>query len=146
MNSIYWLILIALCILIEIATLGLTTIWFAGGGLVAFFISFVTDNLILELAVFLVISLVLLLFTRPVAMKYFNKQRTSTNYESLIGKEVKVIEEIDNFNESGLITLNGTKWVARALDDSNIYQQGDRVIIRDVTGVKLIVERKKEDL
>lgn len=146
MNSIYWLIVIAVCIIIEIATLGLTTIWFSGGALVAFVISFVTDNLFIEVIVFIVISLILLFFTRPIALKYFNSQRTKTNYESLIGKEAKVLETIDNINESGLITLHGTEWIARSVSDSEVFKPGDRVVIKDVVGVKLIVERKKEEI
>lgn len=144
-TSIYWLIAIALMLVIEIITLGLTTIWFAGGALVAFLLSLVWDNIFVELVAFSIVSLVLLIFTRPVAQKYFNKQRTKTNYESLIGKEGKVIEKIDNFNNTGWVVVGGQEWTARAYNSQDIIEPEECVIIRQITGVKLLVERKKEE-
>lgn len=146
MNSTYWLITLAVLLVIEIITLGLTTIWFAGGALVAFLLSLVSDNFILELVVFLVVSLVLLFFTRPIAQKYFNKQRVKTNYESLIGRDGKVIERIDNFNNTGQVVVGGLEWTARALDSQEIIETGERIIIREVSGVKLIVEVEEEEI
>ncbi|MDF2801735.1 MAG: putative rane protein [Anaerocolumna sp.] len=143
MVSTYWLIALALLLVIEILTLGLTTIWFAGGALVAFLVSLVTDSLILQLVVFLVVSFVLLFFTRPVASRYLNSKRVKTNYESLIGQEVKVLERIDNFNNAGLVQINGLEWMARAVDEDAIIEPGERVIIREVSGVKVIVEVEK---
>lgn len=145
MNSSYWLIALAVFLVIEIITLGLTTIWFAGGALIAFLLSLVADNLILELAVFLVVSFVLLIFTRPIAQRFFNLQRIKTNYESLIGKAGKVIEKIDNFNNSGQVIVNGQEWTARALNSQEIIEPGKRIIIREVSGVKLIVEAEAEE-
>ena len=103
------------------------------------------DNFILEFSAFIIVSLVLLFFTRPIAQRYFNKQRIKTNYESLIGRHGKVIEKIDNFNNSGLVTVNGQEWTARALNNQNIIEPGRQVIIKDIAGVKLIVE-EVEDL
>lgn len=140
MNSIYWLIALAVFLVIEIITLGLTTIWFAGGALVAFILSLITDNIILEVALFFIVSLVLLFFTRPIAVRYFNKQRVKTNYQSIIGREGKVIERIDNFNNTGQVTINGQEWTARSNQDENIIEIGSRVIVKEVAGVKLIVE------
>jgi len=145
MNSIYWLIALAVLLIIEIITLGLTTIWFAGGALIAFLVSIFVDNFILELVVFLVVSFVLLFFTRPVAARYFNKQRTKTNYESLIGKVAKVTEKVDNFNASGQAVLNGQEWAARSVNDS-VIEPGERVIVRNISGVKLIVEVEEEEI
>ncbi len=143
MVSTYWLIALALLLVIEILTLGLTTIWFAGGALVAFLVSLVTDSLILQVVVFLVVSFVLLFFTRPVASRYLNSKRVKTNYESLAGKEVKVLERIDNFNNTGLVQINGLEWMARAVDDDTIIEPGTKVIIKEVSGVKVIVEAEK---
>lgn len=146
MNSIYWLVAIAVFVVIEIITLGLTTIWFAGGAFVAFLLSLAFDNLIAELAVFIVVSLVLLIFTRPIAAKYFNGQRVKTNYEGLIGKEARVISRIDNLNACGQVSLNGQEWSARAVSDKDIIESGETVEVKDVSGVKLIVEVKKEEV
>jgi len=146
MNSIYWLIALAVLLVIEIITLGLTTIWFAGGALIAFLVSLFVDSFILELVVFLVVSFILLFFTRPVAARYFNKQRTKTNYESLIGKEARVTAKVDNFNACGQVILNGQEWSARAVEDSYIIEPGERVIVRNISGVKLIVEIEEEKI
>lgn len=145
MNSTYWLITLAVLLVIEIITLGLTTIWFAGGALVAFLLSLVSGSFILELVVFLVVSFVLLFFTRPIAQKYFNKQRVKTNYESLVGRDGKVIERIDNFNNTGQVVVGGQEWTARALDSQDLIELGERVVIREVSGVKLIVEVEEEE-
>lgn len=143
MNSIYWLIVLAILIFIEIITLGLTTIWFAGGALIAFIVSLFYDNLLLELILFLVISMALLYFTRPIVLKYFNPKRTKTNYEGVIGKEALVIATIDNINATGQVVVDGQEWSARSLD-GNVLEKGTKVKIQGITGVKLMVTELKE--
>ena len=76
---IFWLILLIICIAVEVPTLGLTTIWFAGGALAAIFMAVIGAPIWLQAIVFIVVSLVLLFFTRPIAVKYFNKDRVKTN-------------------------------------------------------------------
>ena len=144
MDSIYWLIILAVFLLIEIITLGLTTIWFAGGSLVAFFLSLLVDNPVLEVTVCLIVSFLLLYFTRPIAKNYFNKQRVKTNIDLLIGKDAKVMETIDNLNGTGCVMVNGLEWMARTANDDITIPAGERVIIRKVSGVKLIVDIKEE--
>lgn len=143
MNSIYWLIVLAVLIFIEIITLGLTTIWFAGGALVAFVVSLFFDNLLVEIILFLVVSLVLLYFTRPYVLKYFNPKRTKTNYEGVIGKEALVIATIDNINATGQVSVDGQEWSARSLE-GNIIEKGNKVKVQGISGVKLIVTTNKE--
>lgn len=143
MDSIYWLAAIIVLLLIEIFTLGLASIWFAGGAFIAFILSLFTDNLMLQIVAFLIVSFILLYFTRPVAIKYFNGKRLKTNYESLEGSTGKVLETIDNFNGTGVVLVNGLEWTARAYEDSEIIKEGKKVIIRNVSGVKLIVEESE---
>ena len=143
-NSIYWLIVLAVLIFIEIITLGLTTIWFAGGALVAFVFSLFFDNLLVEMILFLVVSLLLLYFTRPLVIKYFNPKRTRTNYEGVIGKEALVIVTIDNYNAIGQVVVDGQEWSAKSAE-GEVIEKGTRVIVHDVVGVKLIVSIKKEE-
>ena len=143
-NSILWLLILAILIFIEIITLGLTTIWFAGGALVAFVISLFYDNLLLELILFLVVSMVLLYFTRPLVLKYFNPKRTKTNYEGVIGKVALVTATIDNMNATGQVVVEGQEWSAKAMEDV-IIQKDEKVRIHGITGVKLIVSIYKEE-
>jgi len=143
-NSVGWLILLAILIFIEIITLGLTTIWFAGGALVAFIVSLIYDNLLLEIVLFLVVSLILLFFTRPVVKKYFNSTRVKTNYRAVIGREGLVTSRIDNIHSTGLAMVDGQEWTARSADDM-VIEEGTRVIVENISGVKLIVREKKEE-
>lgn len=140
MTSIAWLVILAVLLVIEIATLGLTTIWFAAGALVAFLMSLAQVNVYFEIVVFLVVSILMLLFTRPIAVKYFNSKRIKTNYESVIGSVAKVTQTINNYNATGVVVVAGVEWMARAADDSYIINSGSRVIVKEVSGVKLIVE------
>ena len=95
-ESIAWLILLCLFLLVEIATLGLTTIWFAGGALVAFLAALCGLDVVVQIIIFFVLSVILLVFTRPVAVNYFNNNRIATNTESLIGADARVVETINN--------------------------------------------------
>lgn len=97
----FWLIVFVACIVIEIITMGLTTIWFAGGALIAAVSSVFVAPLLLQIVLFTAVSLILLFSTRPIAVKYFNKDRTKTNVESLVGKQAIVISEINNLQGLG---------------------------------------------
>ena len=81
--SIIWLVVLAILLVIEFLTLGLTTVWFAGGALVAFLVSLAGGPLWLQLLLFIAVSVVLLLFTRPLAVKYLNKDVQKTNVDSI---------------------------------------------------------------
>lgn len=139
-----WLIIFVACIVIEIITMGLTTIWFAGGSLVAAVSAAFSAPLWLQLLLFVAVSLVLLYFTRPIAVKYFNKDRIKTNVESLIGKQAIVISEIDNLQGIGQVTVGGQEWSARTVKDGITLPVGCVVVIRAINGVKLMVEEKEQ--
>ena len=139
MQPLIWLGILALLLVVEAITAGLTTIWFAGGALVAAIACYAGANLTVQILLFLCVSLVLLIFTRPLAMKYFNKETIQTNANSLIGKKAVVIQEIDN-----LVRINDIEWTARSADDEKIGE-GTVVTIEEIRGVKLIVKQNKED-
>ena len=101
-------------------------------------------NLTVQILLFLCVSLVLLIFTRPLAMKYFNKETIQTNANSLIGKKAVVIQEIDNLAQTGQVRINDIEWTARSADDEKIGE-GTVVTIEEIRGVKLIVKQNKED-
>lgn len=139
--GIIWLAIIVVMAIIEIITLGLTTIWFAGGALVAFIASLFGVSLPIQIVLFVIVSLVLLAFTRPFAVKFVNKNRTRTNAESLIGKSAIVLEDINNLKAEGAVSVNGQEWTARAVDDTVITK--DTVVeIVEIKGVKLMVKAK----
>lgn len=144
MNEIaFWLILLIVCIGIEVATMGLTTIWFAGGALVAIFAAVVGAPIWLQAVLFIVVSLVLLFFTRPIAVKYFNKDRVKTNVESMVGRQAIVVSEIDNLQGIGQVTVGGQEWSARSADEKVRIAVGAVVIVVAINGVKLIVREQQ---
>lgn len=139
-----WLVLLVLFIVIEIATLGLTTIWFAGGALIAALASMLGLPVYIQIALFVIVSCVMLIFTRPIAVKYFNKDRIKTNAESLVGMQAIVVSEVDNLQGIGRVTVNGIEWMGRSADQAKIIPVGAVVIIRAIDGAKLIVEERRE--
>lgn len=138
-----WLIILVVLVVIEIFTLGLTTIWFAGGALVAIIVAALGGPIWLQVLAAIIVSAVLLFFTRPVAVKYFNRDRERTNAESLVGRQAIVISEINNLQGIGQVTINGMEWTARTIADGQVIKPGEVVIIRGINGVKLLVEREE---
>lgn len=143
MEPLFWLVLLVILLIFEIITLGLTTIWFAGGALAAFLLSLAGAGFWPQLMIFLAVSFALLFFTRPIAAKYINKNTTKTNAEGLIGKSARVIIDINNQEGNGQAIVEGQEWTARSEDDDIIIPVGSIVEIVQIKGVKLIV-RKKE--
>ena len=142
MDSIVWLGVLILMILLELATMGLTTIWFAGGALAAFIAALCGASLLVELGLFLVVSFLLLFAFRPLAMRYVNSRTVKTNVESLAGKTARVTEEINNEIGQGTAVLNGQEWTARSADDT-VIPAGSLVVVDAVSGVKLLVHKKE---
>ena len=145
MEPIMWLIVLAVLLVTEAITVGLTTIWFAGGALVAAILAMLSVPFPVQVVSFILVSFILLLFTRPIAVKYFNKDRVRTNVESLIGQEAIVVSEIDNLEQAGRVTLQGKEWTARTEKNGVKIPVGSVVIVKSIDGVKLIVEERKED-
>ncbi len=141
MQLICWLLLAAIFIVIEIITLGLTTIWFAGGAFVAAIAAACGANLVVQIILFVVVSLVLLFVTRPIAVKHLNANTEKTNAEALVGAKAVVLEEINNLKETGKAKVNGMEWTARAKSDDEIIPVDSMVTITEISGVKLIVEK-----
>lgn len=144
MEGIFWLVVIVVMAVIEIITLGLTTIWFAGGALAAFLASLLGASVLVQSILFIVVSVVLLAFTRPWAVEYFNKDRARTNADSLIGETGIVLQEIDNLKAQGMVSVRGQEWTARAADNTVISKE-TQVEIVEISGVKLLVKEKETE-
>lgn len=138
-----WLVILVLLVVIELLTMGLTTVWFAGGALVATLASLAGMPPAIQIILFLVVSGLLLFFTRPIAVKYFNKDRVRTNAESLVGRQAIVISEIDNLQGIGQVNVGGMEWSARSRDENITLPVGAVVVVLAIDGVKLIVEEKR---
>ena len=143
MVLIFWMVILILCIVIEVLTLGLTTIWFAAGALVAIFAALLYAPIFVQVILFLLVSLTLLFFTRPIAVKYFNRDRVKTNVESMVGRQAIVTGEIDNVQATGQVTVSGQEWSARSWDDKVRIPAGAVGVVVAISGVKLIVRTEQ---
>ena len=145
MLTLIWLGLFILLLVIEIITVGLTTIWFAAGALAALAANVLGANLIIQIIIFLAVSVVLLIFTRPWAEKHLNRKRVRTNYEREIGKVIRITEKVDNLDQTGKSVVDGQEWTVRSRNDSDIFEAGALARVVAVSGVKLIVEKCEEE-
>ena len=141
MNAIIiWTALIILFIVVEIISVGLTSIWFAGGALVALLVCAAGLGTAVQFAAFVVVSVILILFTRPWALKYMKPKLVKTNYEAAVGKNVCLTETVDNIKGTGPAVLNGQEWTARAYEDGKVFEAGTIVKVKEIRGVTLYIE------
>ena len=139
MEVYFWFAAAAILVIIEIATLGLTTIWFAAGALVAGFLGLWGMNPLIQIGAFVIVATILLFLTRPLAAKYLNSQTQKTNSDSLIGEICLVTSPINNLTAEGQAVVKGQEWTARSMDGS-LIPEGTKVKIVGISGVKLMVE------
>lgn len=144
--ALMWLALVILFAVIEFISLGLTSIWFAAGAFVAGIVAMLGGAFWLQIVVFIVVSAVLLACTRKFAKKYLDSKIEKTNVESLIGKTSVVIETINNMASTGKIRIGDVEWTARTAEGSQVIAEGSKVVIREIVGVKCIVEPINEEI
>ena len=145
MYEIFWLIAFGVLLLIEILTLGLTTIWFAAGALVAFLAAALNMPLLVQVIAFLVVSILMLIFTRPIMTKHLNAKTTKTNAESLVGEKARVLIPVNNLKSEGQVMVNGMEWTARSTKDEVTFVKDEMVRIVGISGVKLIIEKLNKE-
>ena len=135
----FWAALVIILALIEVFTLGLTTVWFAIAALLMVFISLLLNiPLANQILIFLAISTALLVFTRPLAIKKFKMGKEKTNVDSLVGKQALVVKAIGEFDK-GEVKVSGQIWSARTEDNSAIAE-GTKCQVLRIEGVQLIVQ------
>ena len=138
-----WVALMIVFLVVEGAAPGLVSIWFALGALAALISALLGAQVWLQAVWFVVISVVALVVTRPLAKKYVNSRTQATNADMLIGQECIVTETIDNIAGTGAVSVGGQTWTARAVSDEPIQPKAIAVV-RRIEGVKLIVEPHME--
>jgi membrane protein implicated in regulation of membrane protease activity len=129
----------AVFLIAEILTLGLTSIWFAGGAVVGALLAALKFPFYIQIGGFAAVSAFLLLMTRPLATKYLNSKTIRTNAESLIGSTCIVTEPIDNLKATGQVSIQGQVWTARSVSDDVLLDKDLKVRVEGISGVKLIV-------
>ena len=144
MNPWFWLAICLVLIIIELATSALTTIWFACGAAAALVVSLVFDSVVAECIVFAVVSAGTLLLFRPSCVRRFNRRRTATNVDSLVGKKARITETVNNSMGTGRAVVGGMEWAARSEDDTAVLPTGSFACVARVEGVKLVLKEKEE--
>ena len=137
--SVVWLVLMVVLLIVEAATAGLTCIWFALGALAALIAALFDAAVWLQVVWFLVVSILTLWLTRPLALKYLNSRKVATNADRVVGAEGVVSEDIDNIAGTGAVKLDGKEWTARS-GSGALIEKGAVVIVKRIEGVKLIVD------
>ncbi len=137
---ILWIIAVILFIILEITTVGLSSIWFAIGALFALIAAILKWSFFWQLIVFTAVSILTLIFTRPVLVKKMKLGNEKTNIDQLINATGIVIEEIGEFH-TGLVKMNEQIWSAKSINGEIIHK--DQIVVVDhIEGVKLIVKIK----
>lgn len=133
-----WLIIAGVALIVEIMTVGFLVFWLAIGALIAMVVSFFIDSILVQTAVFVVSSAILIFATKPFVKKFANTKNVKTNAFSIIGKEGLVIKEIDSIYEKGQVKVSGETWTAIGKDDEKI-PVGTKIKVTEIDGVKAIV-------
>ena len=143
--ALFWLAAVIIFCCVEAATVGLVSMWFAGGSLAALIAASLGAPFWLQITLFVVVSGVLIALLRPLIRKVILPKKTATNADRHIGQVALVTEEIDNLRETGAVKLDGVVWSARSLSNQ-VIPVGTAIHVRSIQGVKVIVEPVPENL
>ncbi len=138
-----WIGAIVVFMILELATPQLVGIWFALGALGAMIAALLSASLWIQVVVFLIVSVVMLIVTRPLYGKFIKTKQVPTNSDMLIGESAIVIEAIDNIEATGTVKVKGQIWSARASAADSI-PAGTLVTVERIEGVKLIVKQNEQ--
>lgn len=137
----FWVAALVVFLIVEAVTAGLVSIWFVFGSLVALICAALGAAVWLQIFWFVIVSVATLVLTRPLVKRYVDSRSVATNADRSIGRAAVVTERIDNLAATGAVKLDGVVWTARSTDDTVAIETGERVTVRAIEGVKLIVER-----
>lgn len=140
MTTVTWLLIFTVLVIIEAVTVNLVSIWFALGALVCSFVALVTEDIFVQLMVFVFVSVVAILCTKKIVSKVKIRELTPTNLDRIIGLTGIVTEKITV--NSGEVSVDGKRW--SAISPNEIYV-GSKVEILAIDGVKLRVKLKEEE-
>ncbi len=135
-----WIGALIAFIVIEALTVQLLTIWFALGALAALIATLCSASIPVQIAIFAAVSLVALAATRPFVKKFTGRRYSPTNADRFINETGIVTQKIDNIRETGCVKIKGSVWTARSADNG-IIEEGETVTVKQIEGVKLIVEK-----
>ena len=138
-----WLVIAGVCLVIEIMTTGFLVFWLAIGALISMIVSLFTNSILIQTAVFVISSAILIFATKPFVKKFAKTKNVKTNAFSIIGQNGIVTKEIDSINSKGQVKIDGETWSAVGKDDMNI-PKGTEVEVLEIKGVKAVVTPVKK--
>ena len=136
-----WLLLTIIFVVVEMLTVGLTSIWFAAGAFVAMLAAVFRWNSVVQVLLFLVVSIGLLLGTRTWARKFINGRTQKTNADRVIGQVIRITECVNNVEQTGTAVVAGQEWTVRTKNEKEVIAPGEFARVLEISGVKLIVEK-----
>ena len=139
MSPYIWLGIAIALMVVEMMTVGLLTIWFAIGALIAMVLAFCGADTAWQITIFLVSSAILLVLTRPLVKKYINNKHVKTNVDAVVGMKGRVVEAINGIEGTGAVIVDGKTWSARTDNEMTVIPVDTIVTVREVSGVKLLV-------
>ena len=142
-----WLVVLVVCIIFEVRTSDVVTVWFMPAAAVALLISFFAkeeSDFWIQFAAFALVSIVsFLIFKIAFNKKVKKMKRGKTNLTALIGERCLVVEDISNIHSKGTVNLKGAIWSARSTDENDVVEEGTIVVVDRIDGVKLVCSREK---
>ena len=138
--EVFWIVAIVVFSLVEAATAGLVSIWFAGGSLCALICAWIGLNVWIQIGVFIVVSAILILCLRKIASKNSKVNKSDTNLDRIIGQSVIVTQKVDNANNSGAVRINDIEWRVKS-KNGDVIEEGEMCKIEKIDGVKLVVSK-----
>jgi membrane protein implicated in regulation of membrane protease activity len=89
-------------------------------------------------AVFLVVSVLLLLLVRPVLRKRLTPAKgLPTGIKALEGKSALVLDRVAR--DEGQVKVDGQVWTARPMNESDVFEPGERVTVMHIDGATAVV-------
>ncbi|MCK5833145.1 NfeD family protein [bacterium] len=140
---IIWTIIAAVFAIAEMFTAGFFLLWFGVGAGIAAILAGLGMGSGWQLGAFIIVSSVLVLFSRRFADRFTRKGPSGVGSDRLIGKIGMVFEEIDNIKNTGMVRFGGEEWRAKN-EDNEIIEKGERVEVNKIVGTHLIVKAIKE--
>lgn len=138
-----WIAVLVLSVALEAVTVSLVSLWFVPASLIALLLSFFPSvSFWGQFLVFAAVSILLLIFARPVMQKLLKTKNIATNADSVIGETAIVTESIDNLQSRGQVKVKGQTWSARSLDPAVPYEVGEILTVVSIEGVKLICQKQ----
>ena len=133
-----WIILAVVFLVVELVTVGMVSLWFMIGALVALLAAAVGASPWLQILLFLLVSIACFALLYPRLKSFVGRNRQPTNADMVLGKTCVVTQRIDNLAGTGAVSIGGKTWTARSVDGETV-EKDSLVRVDQIQGVKLIV-------